>query len=103
MKKCGEGFLGSYVPIVTRRMHAPFDSRMKQWQQLRRGRYVEFNLVYDRGTQFGLRTPGARIESILMSLPLNARWEYYAKFGTEEGSREAELLEVLSKSSLSQS
>jgi hypothetical protein len=58
---------------------------------------VEFNLVYDRGTQFGLRTPGARIESILMSLPLTARWEYGAKLGTEEGSPEAKLQEVLRK------
>ena len=59
---------------------------------------MEFNLVYDRGTQFGLRTPGARIESILMSLPLTARWEYFAKLGTEPGSEEAKLLEVLRKS-----
>lgn len=80
---------------MERRRHADYTERMKQWQQLRRGRYVEFNLVYDRGTQFGLRTPGARIESILMSLPLTARWEYYAKLGDEEGSREKELLDVL--------
>lgn len=64
---------------------------------LQQGRYVEFNLVYDRGTQFGLRTPGARIESILMSLPLTARWEYGAKLGTEDGTPEARLLEVLRK------
>jgi coproporphyrinogen III oxidase len=54
----------------------PYLPRHKEWQQVRRGRYVEFNLVNDRGTSFGLRTPGARIESILMSLPLTARWEY---------------------------
>ncbi|CAD6564991.1 MAG: Coproporphyrinogen-III oxidase [Cyphobasidiales sp. Tagirdzhanova-0007] len=95
VRRCGEGFVESYVPIVQRRMHADYTRRMKQWQQLRRGRYVEFNLVYDRGTQFGLRTPGARIESILMSLPLSARWEYYAQLGTEEGSEEAKLVEVL--------
>lgn len=96
VKSCGEGFVESYVPIVQRRKHAVYTARMKQWQQLRRGRYVEFNLVYDRGTQFGLRTPGARIESILMSLPLTARWEYYAKLGQDEGSEEAKLLHVLS-------
>lgn len=117
VKSCGEGFVESYLPIVHRRKNAQFTERMKQWQQLRRvsssgsahtlggnmsdvylqGRYVEFNLVYDRGTQFGLRTPGARIESILMSLPLTARWEYGAKLGTEEGSPEAKLLAVLRK------
>lgn len=115
VKSCGEGFVESYLPIVHRRKDADFTDRMKQWQQLRRvcpvyynivsdveltmmqGRYVEFNLVYDRGTQFGLRTPGARIESILMSLPLTARWEYGAKLGTEEGSPEAKLQEVLRK------
>lgn len=64
---------------------------------IEQGRYVEFNLVYDRGTQFGLRTPGARIESILMSLPLTARWEYHAKLGTDPESQEAKLLEVLRK------
>ncbi|KAJ3202625.1 Coproporphyrinogen-III oxidase [Entophlyctis luteolus] len=66
---------------------------MKHWQQLRRGRYVEFNLVIDRGTKFGLATPGARIESIMCSLPLTARWEYM--HAPEEGSKEAKLIEVL--------
>ena len=60
---------------------------------MRRGHYAEFNLVYDRGTKFGLYTPGARYESILMSLPLNSRWEYM--YPIREGSREAKLTEVL--------
>lgn len=59
------------------------------------GKYAEFNLIYDRGTSFGLRTPGARIESILMSLPLAARWEYMPEIGTVEGSREKELLDAV--------
>jgi coproporphyrinogen III oxidase len=87
---CGHAFLPAYLPILERRMDMPYEEKHKRWQQLRRGRYVEFNLVYDRGTKFGLRTKG-RIESILMSLPLTARWEYMP----EEGSREREMLEVL--------
>jgi coproporphyrinogen III oxidase len=71
-----ESFLPSYLPIIKKRKDMPYLPKHKEWQQLRRGRYVEFNLVNDRGTSFGLRTPGARIESILMSLPLTARWEY---------------------------
>jgi len=66
-----------------------FTDKEKEWQQLRRGRYVEFNLVYDRGTTFGLKT-GGRIESILMSLPLTSRWEYDQH--PEPGSKEEELL-----------
>ena len=76
VQACGLAFLPSYIPIVERRQNMPFTSEEKEWQQIRRGRYVEFNLVYDRGTKFGLYTPGARIESILMSLPLTSRWEY---------------------------
>ncbi|KAH9329842.1 hypothetical protein KI387_001950, partial [Taxus chinensis] len=73
--KCMNSVIPAYIPIIERRMDMPFTEKHKSWQQLRRGRYVEFNLVYDRGTTFGLRT-GGRIESILMSLPLTARWEY---------------------------
>lgn len=69
-------FLPSYVPIIERRKDMLYTPEQKEWQQLRRGRYVEFNLVYDRGTSFGLRTPNARIESILMSLPRTASWAY---------------------------
>ena len=73
-------------------MEMPFTSEQKAWQQIRRGRYVEFNLVYDRGTKFGLTTNG-RIESILMSLPLTARWEYCHE--VDVGTEEEELLKVL--------
>lgn len=92
---CLSAFLPSYVPILKRRATMPFSEEQKEWQQLRRGRYVEFNLVHDRGTAFGLHTPGSRIESILMSLPLTARWEYM--HGPEEGSEEEKLLAVLKK------
>ena len=84
--------MSSYIPILDRRKDTPFNDGNKLWQQVRRGRYVEFNLVYDRGTTFGLRTNG-RIESILMSLPLTARWEYCHE--VEPGSEEEQLLDVL--------
>jgi coproporphyrinogen III oxidase len=85
-------FLPAYLPIVERRRAEPFGERERTWQLQRRGRYVEFNLVYDRGTVFGLKTRG-RIESILMSLPPLCRWDYDAK--PEAGSREAELCAAL--------
>lgn len=75
VRDCAKAFLPSYLPIVERRKEMNFTEHQRRWQQLRRGRYVEFNLVWDRGTKFGLRT-GGRTESILMSLPLTARWEY---------------------------
>lgn len=78
----------AYTPIVAKHMDDPYTTKQKEWQQMRRGRYVEFNLVYDRGTIFGLKT-GGRIESILMSLPENARWEYNHQ--VEEGSPEEEI------------
>jgi coproporphyrinogen III oxidase len=71
----GDAFLPAYLPIVERRRSEPWGEAERRWQLIRRGRYVEFNLVYDRGTIFGLRTDG-RIESILMSLPPEVRWEY---------------------------
>lgn len=71
----------------------PYTEEEKLWQQIRRGRYVEFNLVNDRGTAFGLNTPNGRIESILMSLPLSAQWHYMHI--PKPGTREAQLLEVL--------
>ncbi|CAK1362124.1 Oxygen-dependent coproporphyrinogen-III oxidase [Cercospora beticola] len=92
---CLNAFLPSYLPIIQKRKDMPYTEKERQWQQLRRGRYVEFNLVHDRGTAFGLNTPGARIESILMSLPLTARWQYQHE--PERGSREDRLLQVLKK------
>lgn len=74
-KAVGNGFLDAYVPIVEKRKSATFGERERQFQLYRRGRYVEFNLVYDRGTLFGLQT-GGRTESILMSMPPLVRWEY---------------------------
>ncbi len=88
----GDSFLESYVPIVNRRKEIAFDENHKDWQEVRRGRYVEFNLVHDRGTLFGLKTNG-RIESILMSLPPVVQWKYNHQ--PEENSNEAKLLEVL--------
>ena len=92
VEDCAMHFLDAYLPILERRKDMPFTPEQKEWQQLRRGRYVEFNLVYDRGTKFGLTTNG-RIESILMSLPLTSRWEYCHE--VEEGTEEAKLLDVL--------
>ncbi len=85
-------FVEAYRPIIERRKDSPFTGANKAWQQLRRGRYVEFNLVWDRGTTFGLKT-GARTESVLMSLPLTARWEYDHVPSPE--SPEGQMLEVL--------
>lgn len=79
VRAMGDSFLPAYLPLLQKRKAAPYTAAHERWQQIRRGRYVEFNLVYDRGTKFGLYTPGARIESILMSLPLKARWEYMEK------------------------
>ncbi|XP_001380630.1 oxygen-dependent coproporphyrinogen-III oxidase, mitochondrial [Monodelphis domestica] len=94
VQSCARAFIPSYIPLVKKHCNDPFTPQEKHWQQLRRGRYVEFNLLYDRGTKFGLFTPGSRIESILMSMPLTARWEYM--HAPSENSREAEILEVLS-------
>jgi coproporphyrinogen III oxidase len=81
----------AYGPIIEAHKDDEYTQREKEWQQIRRGRYVEFNLVYDRGTVFGLKT-GGRIESILMSLPETARWEYNHQ--PEAGSPEAEIMDA---------
>lgn len=88
----GNSFLESYVPIVEKRRGFTFTQANKDWQEIRRGRYVEFNLVHDRGTLFGLKTNG-RIESILMSLPPVVQWKYNHQ--PEEDSEESKLLDVL--------
>jgi coproporphyrinogen III oxidase len=92
VRGAGDAFLDAYVPIVERRKALPWTDAERRWQLIRRGRYVEFNLLYDRGTIFGLRTDG-RVESILMSLPTEARWEY--AHTPEAGSPEAATLEAI--------
>ena len=88
----GNSFLEAYVPIVERRKDLPYSDEQRNWQEIRRGRYVEFNLVHDKGTLFGLKTNG-RIESILMSLPPHVQWVY--DHHPEPESEEEKLLKVL--------
>ncbi|MDT0594783.1 oxygen-dependent coproporphyrinogen oxidase [Glaciecola petra] len=92
MKAVGQGYLKAYVPIVEKRKNTPYTDKERQFQLYRRGRYVEFNLVYDRGTLFGLQT-GGRTESILMSLPPLTRWEY--NYLAPKGSPESNIQEYL--------
>jgi coproporphyrinogen III oxidase len=92
VRDCGHAFLDAYLPIVQRRQAEPYTEGQRAFQEYRRGRYVEFNLLYDRGTLFGLKT-GGRTESILMSLPPVVRWQY--DYQPEPGSREAELYDFL--------
>jgi coproporphyrinogen III oxidase len=94
VRDAGDAFLDSYLPIARRRKDDPYTDRHREWQLFRRGRYVEFNLLYDRGTLFGLKT-GGRTESILMSLPSLVRWGYDVR--PEPGTPEAELVEVYLK------
>lgn len=93
VKECGDNFINAYLPIVEKHANHPYTTSHRDWQTIRRGRYVEFNLVYDRGTVFGLKTNG-RIESILMSLPPNVQWPY--NFQPEPNSPESELLDIVS-------
>lgn len=95
MQSVGDHFLRAYLPIVRRRMGMAYGARERRFQLYRRGRYVEFNLIQDRGTLFGLQS-GGRTESILMSMPPAARWEY--GWQPEPGSPEAELYDVFLKS-----
>ena len=88
----GTSFLDSYLPIVHKRKDTNYTKQQKDWQEIRRGRYVEFNLIHDKGTLFGLKTNG-RIESILMSLPPKVQWHYNHE--PEKNSEEERLLQVL--------
>jgi coproporphyrinogen III oxidase len=90
-KACGDGFIEAYIPIIEKRKGLSFTAENKYWQEIRRGRYVEFNLVHDRGTLFGLKTNG-RTESILMSLPPTVRFEY--NYEPVVGSEEEKLVKV---------
>jgi coproporphyrinogen III oxidase len=89
-KANGNAFTDAYIPIVQLRKDTPYGQDEVNWQEIRRGRYVEFNLIHDRGTLFGLKTNG-RTESILMSLPPRARWQYDHQ--PEPGSREAAMMQ----------
>ncbi|MDI1356361.1 MAG: oxygen-dependent coproporphyrinogen oxidase [bacterium] len=93
-KDVGLAFAPVYTDLIRRNKNLPFSEKNKEWQLLRRGRYVEFNLVYDKGTKFGLETNG-RVESILMSLPKLAGWEY--DFRVEKNSEEEKTLDLLKK------
>ncbi|PHR61044.1 MAG: oxygen-dependent coproporphyrinogen oxidase [Robiginitomaculum sp.] len=92
VSQVGDSFCEAYVPIVEKRKAETYTEAQKTWQEIRRGRYVEFNLIHDKGTLFGLKTNG-RIESILMSLPKHVQWHY--NHTPEEGSPEAVLVDVL--------
>jgi coproporphyrinogen III oxidase len=92
VRQAGDAFLPAYAPIVERRRAEEWTAAQRNWQLIRRGRYVEFNLIYDRGTIFGLRTDG-RVESILMSLPAEVRWEYCHE--PAPGSPEAQTLAAI--------
>ena len=91
-RTCGDALLEAYLPIVRRRKSLPYGEQQTRWQHVRRGRYVEFNLLHDRGTIFGLKSNG-RTESILMSLPPRVRFDYHDQ--PDSGTPEAKLIEVL--------
>lgn len=97
VKDLGAAFLPSYIPILERRHSLAYTPKERRWQLLRRGRYVEFNLVYDRGTKFGLMKLESRVESILISLPEEARWEYRSDIADDPDSEEGKLQAILQK------
>ena len=94
IRAIGDAYIDAYLPIVQRRKATPYTPAQREFQEYRRGRYVEFNLVFDRGTLFGLQS-GGRTESILMSLPPAVRWRY--DWRPQPGSPEARLYDVFLK------
>ncbi|CAL8082655.1 unnamed protein product [Calicophoron daubneyi] len=93
VRSCAEAIVPAYLPIVEKRKNMNYGELEREWQLIRRGRYVEFNLIYDRGTKFGLATPDSRVESILMSLPKHVEWVYC--YDCSKDPRHEELLNVL--------
>lgn len=96
VRSLGDSFLRCFIDILERRMDEPFVPCEKRWQLLRRGRIVEFNLVIERGTKFGLAAPGVKAENVLVSMPPEARWEYCSELGAEDqDTKEAEMVKIL--------
>ena len=92
----GDAFLPSFIPILERQMHGPIVPFERRWQLLRRGRAVEFNLVVDRGTKFGLAAPGIMAENVLVGMPPEARWEYCSELGAaDQDTEETKMMETL--------
>lgn len=98
VRSLGDAFLPSFIDILERRMDEPLVPSEKRWQLLRRGRSVEFGLAVERGTKFGLATPGINVENVLVTMPPEARWEYCSELGAEDQrTKEAEMMEILKK------
>lgn len=95
VQRLGNAFLPSFLPILNGRSSIMVTDAERRWQLLRRGRAVEFSLIVDRGTKFGLATPGIKAENIFITMPPKASWEYLSEMGNEEGTEETRLLEVL--------
>lgn len=96
VKALGDNFLPSFIDILERRMHELLVPSERRWQLLRRGRAVEFNLVVDRGTKFGLAAPGVKVENVLVGMPPEARWEYCSELGNEDqDTEESEMVKIL--------
>ncbi|KAG2134197.1 coproporphyrinogen III oxidase [Suillus bovinus] len=95
IRDLGDAFTPSYMGILNRRSIMPSDERMRRWQLLRRGQYVEFDLVCERGIKFGLAAPGVNVENVLMGMPETARWEYMSDMFEESDSAEGKMMEVL--------